>query len=111
MLGIANRINGIGGVEKVEIYGVRDGKIEVVTIDEQTQTYIRGLKSTYVRGEERELEGKVKELNTNHFIVTLTDDARSVDVSLTPVEFEKCVMRGSHFRGLKYVDSLYTDWE
>jgi hypothetical protein len=86
---LVNRVNAVGGVEKIEIRGSKDGTPQTVTLDESTQRYVRGLRNSLVAGETRELQGRVKELKTAYSSITITDGMRTIEIRLPETEFHK----------------------
>lgn len=86
---LTNRIDGVGRIEGIEIRAPGALGTTSVVLDRASQTYVRGLKHTLVRGERRIISGRLKDFDPNRSIVRLTDGNSTIEVSMLPEIFKK----------------------
>lgn len=90
---INDRINNIGGVDKIEIRGNKDAQAEPVLFNSDTQNYVRQLVNETYLGELQNLEGTITKLYPNRLIV---------EIKVAPNYYTKVYLSDSDFDNIRY---------
>jgi hypothetical protein len=85
---LTERVDNIGGVERIELSESVQGRSQPVVIDHRTREYVRSLAGQRLYGERRETEGRIISLHPNSLVVVIRQGPRrDIKVHLTPQHF------------------------
>jgi len=90
---INDRVENIGGVEKIEIRGGSEIDVEPVVFDRETRDYVRQLENETFLGETQSIEGTITKLYPNRLIV---------EIKVEPNYYTKVFLNESDFDVVRY---------
>ena len=90
---INDRVENIGGVEKIEIRGGSGIDVEPVIFDRETRDYVRQLENETFLGEMQSIEGTITKLYPNRLIV---------EIKVEPNYYTKVFLKESDFDVVRY---------
>lgn len=87
---LVDRIDNIGGVERIELLGPQQNSVQPLVIDGSTQEYVRELEYQLVPGSRRKISGVVTKILPQSFRLDIEDaPGHYIQVVLDPERFEK----------------------
>lgn len=90
---ISDRIENIGGVDRIEIRGGKGVEVAPVSFTAETQSYVRQLENETYHGEIQEIKGTITKLYPNRLIA---------EIKIAPAYYTKVLLNKSDFDIVRY---------